>query len=214
MTLRRSDGKARRSDFQGPIGNATAKYASGNPLARLLVARFLRAVDGALEALEPASVLDVGCGEGIVTERIARVVPGSPVTGLDADVSLLRTEWQARTSPNLAFIAGSAYDLPFDDSSFDLVCAFEVLEHLERPEVALAQIARVASTSVVLSVPREPIWRIVHLLAGRDVRTLGNTPGHLNHWSARGFRELAAGYGTVVDVRTPFPWTMVTLRAR
>jgi hypothetical protein len=62
-----------------------------------------------------------------------------------------------------------------------------------------------------VSVPREPLWRISHLLALQDVRSLGNTPGHVNHWSSRAFEELVAGYGRVTRARKPFPWTVVLL---
>ena len=41
---------------------------------------------------------------------------------------------------------------------------------------------------------------------------LGNTPGHVNHWSKRGFVALLSRYGTVEEARAPFPWTMVLVR--
>jgi len=66
----------------------------------------------------------------------------------------------------------------------------------------------------VLSVPREPIFRSCNLLAGRYVTDLGNTPGHLNHWSTRAFVRFV---GTVAEVRavaTPFPWTVVWATVR
>jgi hypothetical protein len=58
-------------------------------------------------------------------------------------------------------------------------------------------------------VPREPIFRGCNLLAGRYVGALGNTPGHLNHWSARGFVRLVSRVAEVREVSNPFPWTTV-----
>lgn len=52
----------------------------------------------------------------------------------------------------------------------------------------------------------------VHLLAGRDVRELGNTPGHINHWSSRAFADFVSEYATVTRVRRPFPWTVVVAK--
>jgi len=124
-------------DFLGPIGNATAKYESSNPVVRRLLNRFLRHVEEAALSLHPSSVLDVGCGEGVVTERLARLLAPAEVLGVDADEGHLKDEWQARTATNLSFTTGSAYELPFADGSFDLVCCMEVLEHLERPRDAL-----------------------------------------------------------------------------
>jgi SAM-dependent methyltransferase len=162
-------------DFVGPIGNASPKYEAGNPVVRHLLHRFLCRVDEAVAELRPTAVLDVGCGEGVVTERLANGLAPAKVLGLDADEDHLKAEWKSRSAPNLSFTTGSAYDLPFEDGSFDLVCCIEVLEHLERPRDALAEMSRVAGRALLLSVPNEPGWRISHLLAGRNVRALGNT---------------------------------------
>jgi 2-polyprenyl-3-methyl-5-hydroxy-6-metoxy-1,4-benzoquinol methylase len=196
-------------DFLGPIGNATSKYEASNPVVRHLLNRFLRRVEEAAVELHPTAVLDVGCGEGIVTERLARRLAPAKVLGVDADEGHLKEEWQARSAPNLSFATGSAYDLAFDDASFDLVCCMEVLEHLERPRDALAEMSRVASRALLLSVPNEPSWRISHFLAGRDIRALGNTPGHINHWSKRAFTDLVSDYGHPEKTAGVFPWTLV-----
>jgi 2-polyprenyl-3-methyl-5-hydroxy-6-metoxy-1,4-benzoquinol methylase len=197
-------------DFLGPIGNATAKYEASNPVVRHLLARFLRRVDEAAASLRPSSVLDVGCGEGVVTERLAQLLTPAEVLGIDAGETHLTEEWRSRSAPNLSFATGSAYDLPFDDGSFDLVCALEVLEHLERPSDALAEMRRVAGSALLLSVPNEPGWRISHLLAGRNVRNLGNSPGHINHWSKIGFLELVSRLGRA-RVESVFPWTLAVV---
>jgi ubiquinone/menaquinone biosynthesis C-methylase UbiE len=199
------------SDLQGPAGNTYDKYGTRNPLARLLVQRFLRAVDDAVAEVAPASVLDVGCGEGIVTERIARRLREAAVVGLDVGDPGLVAEWEERARGNLAFHAGSAYSLPYPDGAFELVCALEVLEHLERPAAGLEELARVSSRALVLSVPREPLWRALNVASGRYVRALGDTPGHVNHWSRRAFVRFAARAGEVRRVRSPVPWTVVTV---
>ena len=43
-------------------------------------------------------------------------------------------------------------------------------------------------------------------------KDFGNTPGHINHWSKRSFVSMLSRYGTVDEVRSPFPWTMVLVR--
>lgn len=195
-------------DFLGPIGNASAKYEASNPVVRLLLSRFLRRVDLAAASLGPTSVLDVGCGEGVVTERLAHLLAPARVLGVDADEAHLTEEWRSRSADNLSFATGSAYDLPLPDDGYDLVCAIEVMEHLERPRDALAEMARVARKALLLSVPNEPGWRISHMLAGRNLRALGNTPGHINHWSKRSFADLVSEYGRIDRVESVFPWTL------
>ena len=69
--------------------------------------------------------------------------------------------------------------------------------------------ARVAARHILVSVPREPLWRGLNVARGAYVRDLGNTPGHVNHWSKRGFIHLVERHGEVVETCSPFPWTMV-----
>jgi hypothetical protein len=72
--------------------------------------------------------------------------------------------------------------------------------------------ARVAGRHLLVSVPREPLWRALNLARGAYVHDLGNTPGHVNHWSKRGFVRTVARYGEIAEVRSPFPWTMLLVR--
>ena len=48
---------------------------------------------------------------------------------------------------------------------------------------------------------------------GAYIKDLGNTPGHLNHWSRKAFVELLVAHGTVEEIRSPFPWTMLLVKA-
>ena len=47
---------------------------------------------------------------------------------------------------------------------------------------------------------------------GAYLRDLGNTPGHVNHWSKRDFVSLLSRHGKVEEVRSPLPWTMLLVR--
>ena len=165
----------------------------------------------------PESVLDVGCGEGVLTYKWAQALGDGPVLGIDLADPKLETEWSTRAHPNLEFRAMGAeelQDLPFPDGSFDLAAAIEVLEHVPDPEQTLAEMARVASRHLLVSVPREPLWRALNVARGAYVRDLGNTPGHVNHWSKRSFVEMVGSHGEVIEARSPFPWTMLLVRVR
>ena len=100
----------------------------------------------------------------------------------------------------------------FPDRSFDLAAAIEVLEHVPDPQHTLSEMARCAGRHLLVSVPREPLWRMLNMARGAYWPALGNTPGHLNHWSKRSFIELLSRQGEVVEVRSPFPWTMLLVR--
>lgn len=198
------------------IGNHAQKYTARNPAIRWLTARWVARLQGLLDrvAAEPRRgdeyALEVGCGEGVISQHLA--ARWHRVAALDLPDAGLRAQWRDRPGPQ--YLHADAHRLPFPDRRFGVVVAVEVLEHLPDPARGLAELARVGSGHLVLSVPREPIFRSSNLLAGRYLRALGNTPGHLNHWSTRSFVRFV---GTVADVRavgTPFPWTVVwaTLR--
>ena len=195
-----------------PTGNVYDKYGSQNPVVRRLMAGFQATLDELFARAAPDSVLDVGCGEGVLTALWAKRLGSRPVVGIDLPDPGLEREWERRRRENLDFRASSAQRLPFGDDEFDLVAAIEALEHIEGPEQTLEEMARVARRHLLVSVPREPLWRVLNVARGAYLGHLGNTPGHLNHWSKRGFTQLLERYGQVIEKRSPFPWTMLLVR--
>jgi 2-polyprenyl-3-methyl-5-hydroxy-6-metoxy-1,4-benzoquinol methylase len=199
-------------DREGTVtGNTYDKYGSANPVVKRLMARFEDTLDALFEQAGAASLLDVGCGEGVLTEQWAKRI-GGRVVGIDLDDPQLHAEWARRQAPNLDYRVMKAENLPFDDGEFEVASAIEVLEHVPDPEHTVAEMARVATSHLLVSVPREPLWRMLNMARGAYWKDLGNTPGHLNHWSKRSFVELLSRHGEVVEKRSPFPWTMLLVR--
>jgi len=120
----------------------------------------------------------------------------------------------ARNLPTCHVQIGGAYELPFRGDSFELVMCSEVLEHIDDPERALKELTRVASKHVLLSAPREPLWRALNVLRGAYLKDWGNTPGHVNHWSAASFERFVASKLEVRRKATPPPWTVLLGRKR
>ena len=190
-----------------PTGNTYDKYGSQNPLVRRLMAGFERSLDELWHLASPESILDVGCGEGVLTSEWAERLEGR-IVGIDLPDPKLEAEWQKRQRPNLEYRAEEATSLSFGDDEFDTATAIEVLEHVPDPEATVAEMARVAKRWLLVSVPREPIWRMTNMARGAYWKSLGNTPGHVNHWSKVSFVSMLSRHGKVEEVRTPFPWTM------
>jgi len=193
-------------------GNTYDKYGSTNPVVRRLMASFERTLDELMRRAEPRSLLDVGCGEGVLVHRWAQSLPDSRVVGIDLQEESIQAGWAQRQAPNLEYRTMPAEELPFADGEFDLATAIEVLEHVPDPEHTLAEMARCAERHLLVSVPREPLWRMLNMARGAYLGQLGNTPGHLNHWSRRSFARLLQQHGEVVELRSPFPWTMLLVR--
>jgi ubiquinone/menaquinone biosynthesis C-methylase UbiE len=112
-------------------GNVYDKYASANPVVRRLMASFYAALDGLVADAAPESVLDPGCGEGIVTRRMARATSGR-VTGLDVESPRLRAAWAA-ADERVDYVVGDARALAFGGDEFDLVSLVEMLQLVEDP---------------------------------------------------------------------------------
>jgi 2-polyprenyl-3-methyl-5-hydroxy-6-metoxy-1,4-benzoquinol methylase len=203
-------------DREGTVtGNTYDKYGSKNPVVRRLMARFEGTLDELFTQADPQSLLDVGCGEGVLTHQWAqRLGDERRVVGIDLDDPALHAEWAKRTAPNVEYRVMKAENLPFADDEFDLAAAIEVLEHVPDPEHTVAEMARAAQRWLLVSVPREPLWRALNMARGAYWKDLGNTPGHVNHWSKRSFVALLSRHGEVVEARSPFPWTMLLVRLR
>lgn len=186
------------------------KYTTSSRLERWLVDNFMRTLQRSVPRWEPRRILEVGVGEGHVSERVAAEHPGSWLVGLDLPHPELSDRWSRR---DVNGVFGDVAELPFEDGAFDLVLAIEVLEHLPDPATALSEIARVAAGMAILSVPLEPLWRLGNMLRGRYLSDWGNTPDHVQHWGRRGFVDLVRTHLEVVEVRQPLPWTMVVARS-
>lgn len=194
-------------------GNHQPKYgAQGtNPLIGALSANFVRQVErmvGRLPAV-PTTILDVGCAEGTMAHRLAELT-GAEVTGFDLDDPAITQAWADGPGE---LVTGDAHALPFEDKSFDLVLGLEVLEHVADPHQVLAEMVRVTKRPLIVSVPNEPYFRMSNLLTGRHVRSLGNTPGHWNHWTPIGFQALVSKHAALEEIRLPFPWTLLRAAA-
>ncbi len=194
-------------------GNTYDKYGSTNPAVRRMMAGFEGALDELFALAEPASLLDVGCGEGVLAHRWAqRLGEQRRVVGIDLEEDSIQAGWAQHQAPNLEYQVMRAENLPFAEGEFDLASAIEVLEHVPDPEHTVAEMARCAQRHLLVSVPREPLWRMLNMARGAYWTDLGNTPGHLNHWSRRAFVALLSRHGKVAEVRSPFPWTMLLVR--
>lgn len=196
----------------GVIGNVYDKYGSQNPIVRRLMAGFEGALLDLITPVQPRSILEVGCGEGYLAARLQKRLRAERFVACDLEIAQCRPELNAAFHPHISpinFEVASIYDLPYESQSFDLVVCCEVLEHLEAPGRGLTELSRVAKNAVLLSTPREPLWRALNMLRGSYLRDWGNTPGHVQHFSRRALLRLCQTQLEGLQVKTPLPWTVV-----
>lgn len=184
------------------------KYKNPNPVAKMLTDGFFTNIGKILTTLpNDYRILEVGCGPGESTKRIQNMLGEQYFEASEFEQRLVDLHLQRGFPVHLS--QESAYEMHREDDEFDCVLLLEVLEHLDDFETALAEIFRVAKRSVIISVPNEPLWRILNFMRGKYWSSWGNTPGHLNHWSRNELINLVSKYGTIQTVYKPVPWTII-----
>lgn len=200
-----------QEDFRG-------KYESGKIGDKLLNNYFLavKSLFAQIPNKGNSKAIEIGCGEGLSTQRINNFLPNH--YKFEASEYIEHQIADAKTNnPGMKITQESVYELKHKDSVFDVVFLLEVLEHLDYPSKALKEIRRVLKPGghIIIGVPREPIWRILNMLRGKYLNDLGNTPGHLNHWSKRALINFTEDhFGEVVAMYSPVPWTLVQAKKK
>ena len=187
-------------------------YSHLSARGQALVAAFRAALVDHVAAAQPRTILEVGCGQGWLARGILDSLHGVTYQGVDIREDVVA--FARDLVPEAEFVTGNAEELPFGDSSFDLIVCAEVLEHLPDPTLSLAEISRVGNGWDVYSVPHEPWFWLVNLARGKYLATLGNHPDHVQHWSAGGLRHLLLERYDTVTVERSFPWLIAEARNR
>jgi 2-polyprenyl-3-methyl-5-hydroxy-6-metoxy-1,4-benzoquinol methylase len=173
---------------------------------RRIIERFLEDVRRTAVSLEPGSIVDLGCGEGIVAGMLHESLPGARYLGIDLSSEAVET---ARSlQPDLEFRVGDVLSAPSVEDGAELVLCLEVVEHLDDPDAAVSRVLEWASGHALISVPWEPWFRLGNLLRGRHVSRLGNHPEHVQQFTPQTFSELLGRHAASHRVWTCFPWIL------
>ena len=208
------------SSEQLPDGSVeTARYTHGHSAAVLSAHSRRGAADSAAYLLAHLragmDLLDVGCGPASITADLAeRVAPGR-VVALDAAAGALEaaraTLRERGLSEQVEVTSGDVMALPFEDASFDVVHAHQVLQHLADPVGALAEMRRVTRPGGIVAVRDavysamtwfpEPAgmeqWRSVYMATARANRGEPDAGSRLLSWArAAGFADASASAST------------------
>lgn len=183
------------------------KHTTQNPVQKFLIDAFFTVLIKEIKDLNPDSILDAGCGEGFTLERLKKAGVDRHLVGVDLQRAV---ELGMSTHPHLQLEEGSIYRLPYADNSFDLVLCSEVLEHLEYPEKAMEELYRVTKRYCIITVPHEPFFRLANFMRGKNFLRWGNDIEHIQHWSKKSIGTFVEKKFKIKNIRTPFPWTIVT----
>jgi SAM-dependent methyltransferase len=160
------------------------------------------------------SLLDVGCGPGTITVDLGRRVAPASVIGVDRERAVIAEATRLLEAGNLGnvqFKPGDVYSLEFDDQSFDVVHAHQVLQHLTDPVAALVEMRRVTRRGGIVAVrdsdyggfvwaPTDPLldrWMQLYHDVCRCNGADADAGRHLLGWAhAAGFDEIVATSST------------------
>lgn len=140
--------------------------------------------------------LDVGTGAGVLALALAPLV--RTVVGLDVVPELLEAA-RRHAPPNATFVEGDATSLPFDDGYFDLAATRRTLHHMRRPELAIAELARVTAPGgrIVVEDQLAPADPLAAIELDRFERA--RDPSHTRTLSDQDFRGLFDANGLVLE---------------
>lgn len=194
--------------------NFRDKYIQINIISKFLLDNFFLSVRRLTLHLNIKGLLEIGCGEGFSTVYLRNFFPSIRFEASDVDCGLVHIAKARNSESEIIFKEESVYSLQRSNNAFDLVCALEVLEHLDVPRQALIEIHRVTNKYAVISVPWEPWWRAANMLRGKYLADFGNTPGHINHWSRKAFCKEIEPYFILLNSSISFPWMIFLLEKR
>jgi|688.fasta_scaffold34613_2 ubiquinone/menaquinone biosynthesis C-methylase UbiE len=172
----------------GVVDLFSEKYKTAGKFGNFLIDNFYNSINSLIDQIPNKESLswvhEVACGPGESTKRIFDYLNKvSKKTASDFEIDLVN--FAEKENPSIKFYQESIYKIEAKEKEVDLIFALEVLEHLENPEKAIKEMARVSKYAII-STPNEPLWRAMNVARLKYVSDLGNTPGHLNHWSPFG----------------------------
>ena len=187
------------------------KYSTRNPLKKRAIRNFL---DMILELIPEhvETILDAGCGEGVVCNHINRSRKVSRFVG--ADLSLEALKAARNWNPSIHFIHASIYSFPLKNKSVDSSICLEVIEHLEKPEKALDELRRMTRNSLIISVPNSILFRLANIASLKNLPRLGEDSDHIQRYTKGSFQSLLRRKfpKSEVYVKTSFPWLIASIQ--
>ncbi len=160
------------------------KYTTTNSVYRWHIETFHKHLVALGLSTRPLTILDAGCGEGHLSSAFHNAAPNIQIVGVDASSEAIEFANDSFSGVG-HFSTADIFDLPFDDDSFDLTVCSQVLEHLDDPDKAIAELKRVSARHVLISVPLEPYFKFFNDIS----RFVGISPdpGHVQFWTKTSF---------------------------
>lgn len=165
-----------------------------------------------LNSIDPKtlSILDLGCGEGMLLEKLLQRFPQADTMGID----YMNENVQICESLGLPAQQGDLYHLPIHDNSIETLLLIEVIEHLSNPEKALGEVGRVLKPNgkVIIVFPNDKFFSFARLITFK-FKERAEDYGHVRQWTHKDLKELLIEKGLIVkrSISLPFWFWPISL---
>jgi 2-polyprenyl-3-methyl-5-hydroxy-6-metoxy-1,4-benzoquinol methylase len=187
---------------EGFDGNHFDKYSSKNIFVKLIMKNFTLCLLDLINTFDNKNFFDLGCGDGHWMNYFSQ--KGFFVRGgdhSDKQLKIIKEKYNFDGYKidlyNSSFV--NEMNKILTNEKINNILFSEVLEHLENPDQILHIISKLNFKNLVITVPNEPLWRLLNLMRGKYLRQLGNTPGHINHFSKTSLERLLNKIGFKID---------------
>jgi 2-polyprenyl-3-methyl-5-hydroxy-6-metoxy-1,4-benzoquinol methylase len=176
----------------------------------------LEMLNECLPKFENLRILDVACGEGHITAKIAEAFPEAEISGFDYSVSAIEHAIELYNKDNIDFIVANAYKLPYPPDYFQIVVCNNIWEHVHDPLLMLQGIISVMNRGgyLVISTPsRYRLYNLLRVLIGKSVQFMSKM--HTTEYSVGQVIEQlhSCGLGVVSIKSKPIPVQVRSLKS-
>jgi len=156
------------------------------------------------------NILEVGCGEGLILERLKDRFPERHIAGIDIEpenISICRKH-------GLEAIQADVYNLPFLNESFDCCLCIDVFEHLSSPLEALNQMKEVLCHNgrLIVVIPNDRNFFLARMAFGKIKEAFYNA-GHVKIWSPSKLKSFLKkeGFSVMENKNIPLAFWSISL---
>lgn len=146
------------------------------------------------------AILDIGCGQGHITNEIYKAIPDSEITGIDYSISAI--EYAVDHFAEIDFAVGDAYDCPYSKDYFDVIVCNNLWEHVPDPLFLLRKISKILKPNgyIIISTPsRYRLKNLIRIVLGLPITFMSSQ--HVTEYSVgQVIEQLQYGGYTVDDI--------------
>ena len=164
-----------------------------------VIDNIFRILDKNLKKFQPDNMIDIGCGDGATTVRIANYynLNMNKVYGVDYDDALLNSSKQLF---NVKKTDLETDHIPFEDNTFDLVICNQVLEHLKYYRKVIDDLIRITSANgyIIIGIPNlSHLINRIYLLFGRQPLCIDLDSSHVRSFTHKSFSKMLVSINIV-----------------